>query len=255
MRRDETVTIALQERRPAGECWDTYGETRDQDLRADLVMQYDSLAVRLARQFRTRRELRDDLEQVARIALIHAADRFDASMERPFVVFARATIIGELKRHLRDSTWPMRIPRSLHDCYLVVVGVLDDLTQELGRAPRIDEIMERTGLTEDQVLEAMEVRLPLSLDVPPREGQWGPALEPSEQDGWTERLEDSALLASLLAPLTARQRRVIEMSYVEGLSQMEIGRRLGVSQMCVSRLLAKSLGQMRQHARAQARRE
>jgi RNA polymerase sigma-B factor len=242
------VSIALE--RPAVERWDSYAETRARELRTDLVAQYDSLAVRLARQFRTRRELRD-----ARFALIHAADRFDPSLERPFVVFARATIIGELKRHLRDSTWPMRIPRSLHDCYLVVVGVLDDLTQELGRAPRIPEIMERTGLTEDRVLEAMEVRLPLSLDVTAREGQWGPALEPSEQDGWTERLEDQALLTSLLAPLTERQRRVIEMSYVEGLSQMEIGRRLGVSQMCVSRLLAKSLGQMRQHARAQARRE
>ncbi|HEV7686005.1 MAG TPA: sigma factor, partial [Acidimicrobiia bacterium] len=90
------MTIALQERRPAGECWDTCAETRDRELRADLVLQYDSLAVRLARQFRTRRELRDDLEQVARIALIHAADRFDPSVERPFVVFARATIIGEL---------------------------------------------------------------------------------------------------------------------------------------------------------------
>jgi RNA polymerase sigma-B factor len=216
------------------------------------VAQYDSLAVRLARQFRTHRELRDDLEQVARIGLIHAAERFDPTRERPFVAFARATIIGELKRHLRDSTWSMRMPRSLHDCYLLVVGVLDDLTQELGRAPRIPEVMARTGLSEDQVLEAMEVRLPLSLDAPYRDGQ---SLEPSEEDPWAERLEDEALLRSLLEALTDRQRLVIRLSYVEGLSQVEIGRRLGVSQMYVSRLLAKSMAQMRKHARSQALRE
>src|SRR6266542_2521612 len=106
--------------------------TIEQDRRGDLVEQYDGLAVRLARQFRTHRERRDDLEQVARIGLLHAADRFDPSRERPFSAFARATIIGELKRHLRDCTWSMRMPRSLHDCYLVVAPAIDDLTQELG---------------------------------------------------------------------------------------------------------------------------
>jgi len=215
----------------------------------DVLAQYDGLAVRLARQFGTHRELRDDLEQVARIALIHAADRFDPSLDRPFVAYARATIIGELKRHLRDATWPMRMPRSLHDCYLMVVGVLDELTHELGRVPRIPEVAARTGLSEEKVLEAMEVRLPLSLDFPHGAGQ---CLEPAEEDVGIERLDDGALLDSLLAPLSEHQRRVIRMSFVEGLSQLEIGRRLGVSQMCISRLLAKSLRHMRKHARAQA---
>ena len=220
--------------------------------RGELLVHYESLAVRLARQFGTHRELRDDLEQVARIGLIHAADRFDPSRERPFVVFARATIIGELKRHLRDSTWTVKMPRSLHDGYLIVVRAVDDLTQELGRSPRIAEVAARTGLSEDQVLEAMEVSRPLSLDCSPRDRR---SLEPSEEDSWTERLENGALLASLLAPLTERQRQAIRMHFVEGLSQREIGRRLGVSQMSISRLLAKSLAQMRKHAKAQASHE
>jgi RNA polymerase sigma-B factor len=229
--------------------WDAYARTRDQQLRSELLAHYDGLAVSLAGKFRTFREQRDDLEQVARIGLIHAAERFDPSMGRPFEAFARSTISGELKRHLRDHGWPMRLPRSLHDCYLLVVGVMDDLTQELGRAPRISEVAARTGLSEDKVLEAMEVRLPLSLDLPQPDGQ---SLEPSEEDRLTERLEDGALLASLTAPLTERQRHVIQLHFVEGLSQLEIGRRLGVSQMCISRLLAKSMVQMRNYARAQA---
>jgi RNA polymerase sigma-B factor len=235
-----TVSTALKDRPANG------------NGRAELLDEYDSLAVRLARQFRTHRELRDDLVQVARIGLINAADRFDPSRERPFVAFARATIIGELKRHLRDATWSMRMPRSLHDCYLIVFGALDDLTHELGRSPGIAEVAARTGLSEEQVLEAMEVRCPLSLDLPQREV---PSREPFEADSWTERLEDGALVASLLAPLTDRQRQVIRLRFVEGLSQREIGQRLGVSQMAISRLLAKVLGQMRNQAEAQAKQE
>lgn len=220
--------------------------------RAELLVNYDSLAVRLARQFQTSRELRDDLVQVARVGLIHAADRFDPSRERPFVAFARATIIGELKRHLRDSTWSLKMPRSLHDNYLIVARALDDLTHELGRAPRIPEVAARTGLSEEQVLETMEVQLPLSLDFPQRDGQ---CLEPVEDDSWTEKLENGALLDSLLAPLTEKQRHVIRLRFVEGLPQHEIGRRLGVSQMAISRLLTRSLAQMRTHAEALAKQE
>jgi RNA polymerase sigma-B factor len=226
-----------------------YAESRDQRLRAELLAHYDSLAVSLARRFHTHRELDDDLEQVARIGLIHAADRFDPGLGRPFVVFARATIIGELKRHLRDHTWPMRLPRPLHDCYLMVVGVMDDLTQELGRSPRIAEVATRTGLSEEEVLEAMEVFPPLSLESPYADGQ---SLEPCQEDQEPPRLEDCALIASLVAPLSPRQQQVIEMRFVEGLTQLEIGRRLGVSQMCISRLLAKSLRQMRERAETQA---
>ena len=224
--------------------------TVEHDQRNDLVEQYDKLAVRLARQFRTNRERRDDLEQVARVGLLHAADRYDPSLARPFTAFARATIIGELKRHLRDCTWSMRLPRSLHDCYLVVVRAVDDLTLELGRSPRTAEIMVRTGLSEDRVLEVMKMHAPLSLDFPPPGGQ---SIEPTEEDSWTERLQDQAMLASLLAQLNERQRQVIGLYYGEGLSQREIASRQGVSQMAISRVLATSLKEMRRHAEAEAR--
>jgi RNA polymerase sigma-B factor len=227
-------------------------QTVDQDRRSNLVEQYDCLAVRLARQFRTHRERRDDLEQVARIGLLHAADRFDPSRERPFTAFARATIIGELKRHLRDCTWSMKMPRSLHDSYLVVTRAVDDLTQDLRRTPRVDEIAARTGLSEDRVLEAMEVRAPLPLDVLPQGGRFN---SPTEDDSSTERIEDKALVASLLAPLNNRQRMAIELYFGEGLSQREIASRQGVSQMCISRLLKKSVQEMRTHAEIQAAQE
>jgi len=227
-------------------------QTAQQERCHDLVEQYDGLAVRLARQFPTHRERRDDLEQVARIGLLLAADRFDPSRGRPFAAFARVTIMGELKRHLRDCTWSMRMPRSLHDCYLVVARASDDLTQELGRSPRIAEISARTGLPEDRVVEALEVRSPISLDFPST-AEW--SFEPMEADSWTERLLNDALIASLLAPLDERQRLVIQLYFGEGLSQREIASRQGVSQMCISRVLSKSVQEMRERAEAQALQE
>jgi RNA polymerase sigma-B factor len=122
---------------------------KDPYSRAELVTHYDNLALSLARRFPSRREAREDLIQVARIGLIHAVDRFDPSRNRPFVAFARATIMGELKRHLRDHTWGMRVPRSLQEHYLDVVPIVEDLTQELGRSPRIPEVAARVGLTEE----------------------------------------------------------------------------------------------------------
>src|SRR5207248_8488008 len=130
-----------------------YSVTRDRRLRDELLAHYDHFAVRLGRGFSTLREDADDLVQVARVGLIHALDRFDPSRERPFLAFAHMTIIGELKRHIRDHTWRLRTPRSLQEHYLVMVRTADDLTQELRRSPQIAEIAARSGLTDEQVLE------------------------------------------------------------------------------------------------------
>ena len=222
-------------------------ETLPHDRRTSLVKQYDGLAVSLARQFPTNREWRDDLEQVARVGLLRAAERFDPSRSRPFTAFARATIVGELKRHMRDHTWSIRMPRSLHDCYLEVARALDDLTQELGRSPRVAEIAARTGFPDERVLEALEVRDPLPLELPHTSGQ---SFEPVHRDASTDRQHDEALLASLLDRLDDRRRMVIELYFGEGLSQREIGLRLGVSQMTISRLLHTALQQMRRQADA-----
>lgn len=93
----------------------------------------------------------EDLTEVARLGLLNAIERFDPERGRPFAVFARVTIAGELKRHIRDRTWPLRVPRSLQERYLIVIRSVEELTQELGRSPRIDEVAARAGIAEDSV--------------------------------------------------------------------------------------------------------
>jgi len=222
-----------------------FAVSRDPRLRADLANHYDHLAISLARRFPSRRDSREDLVQVARIGLLHAVDRFDPNRNRPFVTFARPTIVGELKRHVRDHTWAMRVPRSLQERYLDVVRSADDLTQELGRAPRIPEVAARVGLNPDQVLEAFDVdtanRIE-SLDQPNDDGRH---LDPWEEDAGLDRVEVRADLAALVRNLPEQTQRVLELRFVDELTQSEIGRRIGASQMCVSRTLAKTLVRLR----------
>jgi RNA polymerase sigma-B factor len=227
-----------------------YATTRRPALRAELLAAYDGFALGLARRFPSRREGPEDLGQVARIGLLKALDRFDPAWGRPFTAFARATIVGELKRHVRDCTWSMRVPRSLQEHYLVVVRALDELTQELGRSPRIAEVAARAGLSEEQVLEAMELggaQRPLSLDVPVGEGD-GRLLEPGGEDGAYGAVEGRALIDTLFARLSERERQVLQMRFGDELTQAEIAKHIGVSQMYVSRLLTRTLVRLRARA-------
>jgi RNA polymerase sigma-B factor len=219
--------------------------SRDPRLRAELVTHYDNLALSLARRFPTRRESREDLVQVARIGLLHAVDRFDPNRNRPFVAFARPTILGELKRHLRDHTWGMGVPRTLQERYLDVVRSVDDLTQELGRAPRMSEVAARVGLNPAQALEAIEVDSAAfiqSLDYPDDNSRH---IDPGEQEPDFDRAEIRADLATLVRNLPERTQRVLELRFVDELTQSEIGRRIGASQMYVSRTLARTLAGLR----------
>jgi RNA polymerase sigma-B factor len=222
-----------------------FAASRDPQLRADLATHYDSLALSLARRFPSRRDSPEDLAQVARIGLLHAVDRFDPNRNRPFAAFARPTILGELKRHVRDHTWGMRVPRSLQERYLEVVRTVDDLTQELGRLPRIAEVAARVGLDPDQVVEAIDVdsadRIQ-SLDQPDDDGR---NLDPGEQEPELDRVEERADLAALVRNLPERAQRVLELRFVDELSQSDIGRRIGTSQMCVSRTLTRTLARLR----------
>jgi RNA polymerase sigma-B factor len=227
-----------------------YAAGGDVAHRDQLAAAYDDFARALARDFHTRRESLEDLIQVARVGLLQAIDRFDPTLERPFVVFARATIVGELKRHVRDRTWAMRVPRSLQENYLVVVRAVDDLTQELGRSPRIGEVAERADLAEDHVIEAMDLgsaQRPASLDAPLPDGK---VPEPGAEDTAFETAEGRAVIAHILARLPEREQRVLELRFLEGLTQTEIGNRLGVSQMYVSRLLSRTLSRLRVCAQA-----
>jgi RNA polymerase sigma-B factor len=227
-----------------------FAADRDPRLRAELVSAYDGFARAVVRDFNTRRESREDLVQVARLGLLQAIDRFDPDRERPFVAFARATIVGELKRHVRDRTWTMRVPRSLQEHYLVVMRAADELTQELGRSPLIGEVSSRTGLSEDHVVEAMELgaaQCLTSLDAPLPQGRLP---DPGANDPALDAAEGRAFLTDVLARLPEREQRILELHYLEGLTQTEIGQRLGVSQMYVSRMLARSLGRLRISAQA-----
>jgi RNA polymerase sigma-B factor len=223
----------------------TYALTRDRRLRDRLLAHYDGFAVGLARSFPSWREDRDDLVQVARIGLIHAVDRFDPKRERPFTAFARVTIVGELKRHIRDHAWRVRVGRTLQERYVTVTWTAEDLTQELGRSPQIGELATRTGLTEAQVLEAMGVAASNAM-VPVDEAiPGGESLHVSTEDGAFQRVETAQSVGRAVALLPEPAREVVRLRFEEELTQTQIAAVMGVSQMSISRGLARSLRRMR----------
>lgn len=232
---------------------EAYAATRNPALRDELAASYDGFARSLSLKFR-HRESADDLAQVARIGLLHAIDRFDPALGRPFPLFARITITGELKRHFRDKTWSMRVPRSLQEDYLRVMRAVDELTAELSSSPSMEELATRCDMPVDRVIEALELRVsqrPLSLDMPPgAQSPEEPAFELGEEDIGFGQLENRELLAYLLGRLPERDRRIIELRFVHELTQSEIAAEIGVSQMCVSRVLARTLGRLRLWARS-----
>jgi RNA polymerase sigma-B factor len=233
-----------------------YAATRDPKTQLELLQAYDRFALDLARRFPSRREQPEDLGQVARIGLLNALERFDPERERPFALFARATIVGELKRHIRDRTWAMRVPRSLQERYLAVVQTADQLTQELGRSPTISEVAAETGLSEDRVLEAMELgsaQHMMSLDAPPAEEDGPACFEPGHDDMAFSQVEGQALLGALMRRIPPREREILRLRFEEELTQAEIADRIGVSQMYISRLLARTLARLRVLAREATR--
>jgi len=228
---------------------EAYAATRDPLLRAELLESYDGFARSLALKYRHREAL-DDLVQVARIGLLHAIDRFDPALGRPFPLFARITITGELKRHIRDKTWGMRVPRSLQEDYLNVMRAVDELTAERADSPSMESLAERCGMSVERVVEAMELRVSqraLSIDMPATDE---PVVELGHEDIGFRRLENRELLAHLLGRLPERDRRIIELRFMQEMTQSEIAAEVGVSQMCVSRVLARTLGRLRLWARS-----
>ena len=223
----------------------SFALSRDPALRTELITQYDGLAVHLGKRFSTRRENTDDLIQVARVGLIHAVDRFDPDLGCPFVAFARSTILGHLKRHIRDRTWDIRPPRRLQEHYLEVIRTRDDLTQSLGRSPTIPEIAERAGLTDEEVLDAVEVMhsTPVSLDNS-LEADGVPVQLGRDDTGYSQ--VEAAMLVESVAQLVGDvDRQILQLRFEEELAQSEIGLRIGRSQMYVSRSLVRILERLR----------
>jgi RNA polymerase sigma-B factor len=228
-------------------------ESRDRTLRDELVAAHIGLAEYLARRFAHRGEPLDDLIQVASIGLVKAVDRFDPSRGVEFSTYATHTVIGELKRHFRDRGWAVRAPRRMQELYLRLNDVIGTLSQQLGRSPTIGDLAAEVQVSEEEVLEALEAGQAYrfaSLDA-----GWTSGAGDAEGEGLMARLGDDdaeldnaesrAILAPLLATLSTRQRLIVRLRFFEGLTQLEIANRLGISQMHVSRLLARSVAQLR----------
>lgn len=225
----------------------TYARTRDPALRDELVSAYLGLAEYLARRFANRGEPLDDLVQVASLGLLKALDRFDPERGVEFSTYATHTIVGELKRHFRDKGWSIRAPRRMQELYLRLGKVVASMGQELGRSPTIAELAMEVKVSEEEVLEALEAGQAYrtaSLDVATEEGE-SLATRLGEEDPSLEDAERRATLSPLLAQLLPRERLILQLRFFDGLTQSEIANRLQISQMHVSRLLARSLAQLR----------
>ncbi|MGB5953305.1 MAG: sigma-70 family RNA polymerase sigma factor [Ornithinimicrobium sp.] len=214
---------------------------------ACLVRKHLDVADVSARRFQGRGESLEDLIQVARLGLVLAAERFDPSAGTPFVGFAAPTIVGELRRHLRDQVWGVRPPRSLQELRPEVIAVRERLTQQLCRAPRVEEIAAELALPVATVAEALSLDTayrPDSLDsrLP---GEGGPAEVLVAPRTRMDELEGRLTLARSLAELPEPNRRVLRLHYLADLSQRSIAEEVGVSQMQVSRILRQSLDRMR----------
>jgi RNA polymerase sigma-B factor len=232
-----------------------FAETRDTAVRDELVRAYLPLAEYLAKRFLHRGVAADDLYQVASLGLVKAVDRFEPQRGVTFSTFATPTIIGELKRHFRDKGWALRVPRRLQELHLELAGSIGILTQELGRSPTIAEVAAKSGISEDEVLEATDVAQVYrvsSLGLPPTEegeGNGSSSGALSEIDDNLELVEERMEISRLLRVLPPRERSIVHMRFFEGRTQSEIAGRLGISQMHVSRLLARSIDALRQEAK------
>jgi len=240
-----------QAARPVDEDFFVYRRTRDRTLRNELIERHLGIAHHLARRYRHRGVADDDLVQVATIGLLKAVERFDPGRGVSFATFATPTVLGELRRYFRDSTWAVRVPRQLQERVLAIGAAVGPLAQRLARSPSPKEIADETGFTEEEVLEALEA-----------DGAYGTTtLEPTAEAGargdTSMRLADEpeerpdqlverrVLAASLVEHLSERERLIVDLRFNRGMTQSQIADRIGVSQMQVSRLLTRALATMR----------
>jgi RNA polymerase sigma-B factor len=226
-----------------------YAATRDPNVREQIIVSYLGLADRLAERYRgSRGASPEDLRQTARVGLVAAVDRYDPDYGNPFVPYAVACVVGEVKRYLRDTSWRVHVSRPVKERSLRLCKALDELPPTLGRSPTIAELAAHMGISEDEAIEAMEVvhtRSEVSLDQQLGEdgdtslGDRLPAAAPREE------LEDLLLLPELVDRLPEPEREIVVLRFFHDLDQYDIAARVGCSQMHVSRLLRRALGRLR----------
>jgi RNA polymerase sigma-B factor len=224
------------------------GTSEHEKIRAALIERHLPLVTFMARKFADRGEPLDDLIQVGTIGLIKAIDRFEISKGFEFSTFATPTIVGEIKRHFRDKTWAVRVPRRLQELGAAVTKATTELTQKLDRSPTPKEIAKHLGITVDEVAEALEsnaaystVSLDVTSDTSTSIGDSFGSLDEA-----LEGVEYRESLKPLLAQLDDREKRILQMRFFDNLSQSQIATELGISQMHVSRILNKVLSHLRE---------
>jgi RNA polymerase sigma-B factor len=220
-------------------------------IRGELVEIHLPLVEYLARRFRNRGEWLDDLTQVATIGLIKSIDRFDLDRGVEFSTYATPTIVGEIKRHFRDKGWAVRVPRRLQELKLALTKAIGDLAQRQGRAPTVAELAAHLQMSEEEVLEGLEsanAYSTVSLDAPDSGDEDAPAVAESlgMLDEALEGVEYRESLKPLLERLPPREKRILLLRFFGNMTQSQIATELGISQMHVSRLLARTLTQLRE---------
>ncbi len=226
------------------------GSPEREQIRGQLVELHLPLVEYLARRFRNRGEWLDDLTQVATIGLIKSIDRFDLERGVEFSTYATPTIVGEIKRHFRDKGWAVRVPRRLQELKLSLTKAIGELAQREGRAPTVSELAAHLQMSEEEVLEGLEsanAYSTVSLDAPDSGDEDAPAVADSLGivDEALEGVEYRESLKPLLERLPPREKKILLLRFFGNLTQSQIAAELGISQMHVSRLLARTLTQLR----------
>ena len=224
-----------------------YREKGDVAARDRLIESFIPVVRSIAYRYAGRGEQLDDLEQVASVGLIKAIERFDLDRDVELMTYVFPTVVGELKRHFRDRGWSVTVPRRLKELHYRLSRLIEELTATLGRSPTIAELAEEAGVDEEEVVEALEVgrayasrSLTRALDSDEGAGAELIDLIDDEELGY-EAAENRELLASGLKALDDRERRIVQLRFVEGLTQSQIAVEIGISQMHVSRLIRRAL--------------
>jgi RNA polymerase sigma-B factor len=231
------------------ELFTEFRRTGRRGLRNRIVEEYMGLAIHIARRYNAGVGRDDDLEQVAMLALVKAVDRFDPELGVPFSAFAGRTIEGELKRHFRDATWAVKVPRGAKELHVAVRRANDQLSVQYGRSPTVDEVAEYLEIDRDDVITG------LAAGTARRVGSIDPG---PDDDGASDRnaatavgergfgdVENEAVIDELISTLPEREQEIVRLRFYDELSQSEIADRVGVSQMHVSRLLRKAFAILR----------
>lgn len=231
-------------------------DSRYEELRDTLVREHMPVAEHIARRFSHRGESQEDLTQVATLGLINAVDRFDPERGVDFLSYAVPTIMGEVRRHFRDTGWAVRMPRRLQELHLSVSSAISSLSQELGRAPTPSELATHIGISKDDVykgLEAGNAYRSASLDellTDTDEIPLGDAI--GQRDAELAEVENREAIRPLLDELDERERKILLMRFFRSMTQTQIAEQIGISQMHVSRLLARTLSWLRNRLETEA---